>query len=91
WKDQIIYWGPMGCLTGNYLIMKGDLTSADILPLVQDTFAFIRDFEGEIPGATAKDCGNYLMNNLPMAKFEAAKFYNEVLTQMKSENMEYPK
>ena len=90
WKDQIIYWGPMGCLTGNYLIMKGDLTSADILPLVQDTFAFIRNFEGEIPGATAKDCGNYLMNNLPMAKFEAAKFYNEVLTQMEPENMEYP-
>ena len=63
WADKIIYWGPMGCLTGNYLVVKGDLKSADILPLMIETFRFIADYEGEVPGATAKDCGNYLMMN----------------------------
>lgn len=72
WADKIIYWGPMGCLTGNYLVVKGDLTSADILPLMIETFRFIADYEGEIPGASAKDCGNYLMMNLPMAKIGRA-------------------
>ncbi|MGL5318064.1 MAG: S-ribosylhomocysteine lyase [Bacteroidales bacterium] len=90
WKDAVIYWGPMGCQTGNYLIMKGDLRSEDIEELVKETFRFIKDFEGDIPGATAKDCGNYLMNNLPMAKFEAEKFYNEVLCQMTDANRIYP-
>ena len=64
WADKIIYWGPMGCLTGNYLVVKGDLKSSDILPLMIETFRFIADYEGEVPGATAKDCGNYLMMNL---------------------------
>ena len=73
WKDKIIYWGPMGCLTGNYLLMKGDLTPQDILPLMQETFRFIATYEGEIPGATAKDCGNYLLQDLPMARWEAKK------------------
>ena len=68
WADKIIYWGPMGCLTGNYLIVKGDLQSKDIAPLMTETFRFIADYEGEVPGASAKDCGNYLMMNLPMAK-----------------------
>lgn len=90
WKDSVIYWGPMGCQTGNYLILKGDLKSEDIEELIKDTFCFIKDFEGEIPGATAKDCGNYLMNNLPMAKFEADKFYNEVLCNMTEANRTYP-
>ena len=72
WADKIIYWGPMGCLTGNYLIVKGDLQSKDIAPLMTETFRFIADYEGEVPGASAKDCGNYLMMNLPMAKWEAA-------------------
>lgn len=67
WKNEIIYWGPMGCCTGNYLIVKGELSSRDILPLMIETFEFIRDFEGDIPGATPRDCGNYLLNNLPMA------------------------
>ena len=58
WADRIIYWGPMGCLTGNYLIVKGDLTSADILPLLKEAFAFVASYEGEVPGATARDCGN---------------------------------
>lgn len=90
WRERIIYWGPMGCLTGNYLIVKGDLTSREILPLMIDTFRFIADFSGEIPGATAKDCGNYLMNNLPMARFEARKFLDEVLLNFNEENAVYP-
>ena len=91
WADKIIYWGPMGCLTGNYLVMKGDLTSRDVLPLVTETFRFITGYEGEIPGATPKDCGNYLMMNLPMAKWEAAKFLREVLEQITDANLEYPR
>ncbi len=90
WKDKIIYWGPMGCLTGNYLLMKGDLTPQDILPLMQDTFRFIATYEGEIPGATAKDCGNYLLQDLPMARWEAKKYLEEVLLQMTDANMKYP-
>lgn len=90
WKDKIIYWGPMGCLTGNYLLMKGDLTPQNILPLMQETFRFIATYEGEIPGATAKDCGNYLLQDLPMARWEAKKYLEEVLLQMKEENMNYP-
>ena len=90
WADKIIYWGPMGCLTGNYLLMKGDLSPQDILPLMQDTFRFIATYEGEIPGATAKDCGNYLLQDLPMARWEAKKYLEEVLLQMKPENMNYP-
>ena len=91
WADKIIYWGPMGCLTGNYLIVKGDLQSKDIALLMTETFRFIADYEGEVPGASAKDCGNYLMMNLPMAKWEAAKFLHEVLEQLTEANLEYPK
>jgi S-ribosylhomocysteine lyase len=90
WKDKIIYWGPMGCLTGNYLLMKGDLTPQDILPLMQETFRFIATYEGEIPGATAKDCGNYLLQDLPMARWEAKKYLEELLLQMTDANMKYP-
>ena len=79
YKDQTIYFGPMGCRTGFYLILAGDLTSADVVPLVKEMFAFIRDYEGEIPGAAARDCGNYLDLNLPMAKYLAKKYYEEVL------------
>lgn len=90
WKDKVIYWGPMGCCTGNYLLMSGKLTSKDILPLMQDTFRFIAEYEGSIPGATARDCGNYTLNNLPMAKWEARKYLIEVLENIKEENLEYP-
>ena len=90
WKEQIIYWGPMGCLTGNYLIVKGELSSRDILPLMIETFDFISNYEGEIPGATAHDCGNYLMNNSPMARWEAKKYLNEVLLNASDENLTYP-
>ena len=90
WKDKVIYWGPMGCCTGNYLLMSGKLTSKDILPLMQDTFRFIAEYEGSIPGATARDCGNYTLNTLPMAKWEARKYLIEVLENIKDENLEYP-
>ncbi|MDE6266211.1 MAG: S-ribosylhomocysteine lyase [Muribaculaceae bacterium] len=90
WKDRIIYWGPMGCLTGNYLIMAGDLTPQDILPLLRDTFSFIACFEGEIPGATPHDCGNYSFNDLPLARREAQLFLEEVLENPKPSNLNYP-
>lgn len=91
WNEKTIYFGPMGCRTGVYVIFKGDLSPQDILPVITEMFQFIADFEGDIPGATARDCGNYLDMNLPMAKFEARKFLNEVLSDIKEENMVYPK
>ena len=90
WKNRVIYWGPMGCCTGNYLILEGDLNSSDILPLMQETFSFISTFEGEIPGANARDCGNYTLNNLPMARWEAKKYLDEVLSSPTHENLNYP-
>ncbi|EKY03273.1 S-ribosylhomocysteinase LuxS [Hoylesella saccharolytica F0055] len=90
WKNSIIYWGPMGCLTGNYLLMKGNLKSADIVELMRRTFRFIADYEGEIPGAAPKDCGNYLLHNLPLARLEAHKFVEEVLDKITEENLIYP-
>ena len=91
WKDRIIYWGPMGCLTGNYLLVKGDVESKDIVELMKRTFNFVANFDGEIPGAAAKDCGNYLLHDLPMAKYEAAKYLHEVLENIKEGYMVYPK
>lgn len=90
WKDCIVYWGPMGCLTGNYLLMRGDLTSSDILPLMKETFRFIAEFDGEIPGAAPRDCGTYLLHDLPMARYEAAKYLHEVLECATDENLNYP-
>ena len=90
WKDRVVYWGPMGCCTGNYLLMQGSLAPADIVPLLRDTFAFIADFEGDIPGATARDCGNYTFNDLPAARAAARRFLTEVLTDIRPENMTYP-
>jgi S-ribosylhomocysteine lyase len=90
WRDRVIYWGPMGCCTGCYFLALGDLSPDDILPLMQETFRFIRDFEGEIPGAAARDCGNYLLHNLPMARLESGKFLSEVLERMEEKNKNYP-
>ena len=90
WADKIIYWGPMGCLTGNYLIVKGDLASSDVLPLMREAFAFVAAYEGEVPGATARDCGNYLLMNLPEARWEARKYLAEVLECVTDENLNYP-
>ncbi len=90
WKDRIVYWGPMGCLTGNYLILRGDFESKDIVGLMRRTFRFVADFDGEIPGAAPRDCGNYLLHDLPMAKWEARKFLTEVLDNIAGENLHYP-
>lgn len=89
WAERIVYWGPMGCLTGNYLLVRGDITSAEILPLMVETFRFIAGYEGEIPGATAKDCGNYLLQDLPMARWEARKYLTEVLEVATEKNLKY--
>ena len=90
WSDRVIYWGPMGCLTGNYLLLRGDLESKDIVGLMKNTFRFIADYEGEIPGATAKDCGNWLLHDLPMARWEARKYLTEVLEHLTDANLHYP-
>lgn len=90
WKEKVVYWGPMGCCTGNYLIMQGDLHPQEILPLMRETFRFISEYEGEIPGATPKDCGNYLFNDLPSAKSSAKTFLKEVLENPTEENLLYP-
>lgn len=91
WADKVVYWGPMGCLTGNYLLLQGDYSSEDILPLMRETFAFVRDFQGEIPGATPRDCGNYSYMNLSAAKAAAAIFLEEVLANPGTENLNYPR
>ena len=90
YKDQVIYFGPMGCRTGFYLLLADDLTSSEILPLMKEMFSFIASFKGEVPGASAKDCGNYLDMNLPMANFLARKFLEEVLTDIREEQLNYP-
>ena len=90
WKERVIYFGPMGCRTGFYLILAGDLSSQDIVPLMQEMYKFIADFEGEVPGASAKDCGNYLDMNLPMAKFLAFKYLTEVLDNISEYRLTYP-
>lgn len=74
WKERIVYWGPMGCLTGNYLIVKGEYEPTVIRDLMIESFEFVASFEGEVPGTTAATCGNYLMHNLPMARWEAARY-----------------
>lgn len=86
WKERIVYWGPMGCCTGCYLIVQGAPTAADLLPLMRETFEFIASFEGDIPGATARDCGNYTFNDLPAAR-AAAKAY---LKHLQHPCLEYP-
>ena len=89
-KDITIYFGPMGCRTGFYLILKGNLTSAEVVPLVKELFTFVSSFEGPVPGASPRDCGNYLEINLPMAKYEAKKFLESTLNQLTAANLGYP-
>ena len=90
WKDRIIYWGPMGCLTGFYLIVRGDFTSREVLPLVKETFEFIASYEGTVPGTRPEDCGTYLLHDLPMARYEAQQFLNNTLSCITDENLNYP-
>ena len=87
---KTIYFGPMGCRTGFYLLLAGDLTSAAIVPLMIEMYEFIRDFEGVVPGASAKDCGNYLDMNLPMAKYLAKKYLDTVLYGIDEDRLVYP-
>ena len=89
-KEKTIYFGPMGCRTGFYLILSGKYESRDIIDLMIEMYSFIRDFEGEIPGAAAKDCGNYLDMNLSMAKYLAKKYLDEVLLNISEKQLVYP-
>ena len=90
YKNETIYFGPMGCRTGFYVIFKGDLNSKDIIEIMKEMFEFMANFEGAIPGADAISCGNYLDQNLPMAKYESRKFLEEVLNRLEEENLVYP-
>jgi S-ribosylhomocysteine lyase len=87
---KIVYFGPMGCRTGFYLLLNGDYSSKDIIELLKEMFKFIVSFQGEIPGASARDCGNFLDMNLPMAKYVADKFLKDVLQNISDKNMNYP-
>ena len=89
WQNKVLYFGPMGCRTGFYLLLAGDYASFDVVTLVKDCFRFIAEFEGEVPGASAKDCGNYLDMNLPMAKYWGEK-YAALLENISSDRLVYP-
>ena len=89
WKEKVLYFGPMGCRTGFYLLLTGDHDSSQALPLVLDCFRFIRDYRGEVPGASAKDCGNYLDMNLPMANYWGGR-YAALLENITPDRLTYP-
>ena len=89
WKDKVLYFGPMGCRTGFYLLLWGDYCSRDILELVKNCFRFVRDYRDEVPGASAKDCGNYLDMNLPMANYWGTR-YTELLENIDDSRLIYP-
>ena len=90
YASKTLYFGPMGCRTGYYLILAGSYESKDIVPLLKEMYRFMADFEGEVPGASAKDCGNYLDMNLPMAKYLSEKYLTEVLENITEEQLHYP-
>lgn len=90
WKEKVLYFGPMGCRTGFYLLLTGDYESRDILPLMKEMFSFIANYEGDVPGASAKDCGNFLDMNLPMAKWTANCYLTEVLEVITETQLIYP-
>lgn len=89
YRNEVIYWGPMGCRTGFYLILAGEKEPEDIIGLMKRLYRFMADFEGEVPGACARDCGNYLDMNLPMAKLLAERFLNETLEHIDGRHMHY--
>ena len=89
WGDKIIYFGPMGCRPGFYLLLAGDYESEDIISLLREMFEFVCHFEGEIPGAAPEACGNYLDQNLPMAKYLAEKYLEHVLTGITPDRLKY--
>ncbi len=91
WKDKVIYFGPMGCRTGFYMILAGDLESKDVVDLVTEMFTFISEYKGEVPGAAPRDCGNYLDMNLPLAKIVAKRFLENTLKDIDETHLIYPK
>ena len=90
YADRVVYFGPMGCRTGCYLLLAGDFSSRDLVPLMTEMFTFIRDFEGDIPGAAPEQCGNWLDQNLPMAKYLAKRYLEQVLENISEDRLEYP-
>lgn len=90
WSPHVIYWGPMGCCTGNYLLLQGDLESRDVVRLIREAMEFVADFEGDVPGATPRDCGNYSFMDLPAARNAARRYVDEILADPKPENLNYP-
>lgn len=88
WAQRIVYFGPMGCRTGLYLVLHGQLSSAEALPLVEDMFRFMAQFEGEVPGAKECECGNYLDHNLAIARWESQQFLEHSLSA--GPCLEYP-
>ncbi|MCM1538436.1 MAG: S-ribosylhomocysteine lyase [bacterium] len=91
YKDKVIYFGPMGCRTGFYLILAGDLSSRDIVPLMIEMYEFVRDYHDEVPGASPKDCGNYLDMNLGMANYLAKRYLDNVLYGIDDAHLIYPR
>ena len=90
WAEKVIYFGPMGCRTGFYMILAGDLESKDVVGLVTEMFTFMAEFEGDVPGAAARDCGNYLDMNLPLTKIVAKRFLDNTLKNITEEHLVYP-
>lgn len=90
WKDKLIYWGPMGCLTGLYIIVKGRPAASEMYPIILEAFQYMSEYEGEVPGASPTNCGNYLMHDLPMAKWEAKKYVDYLINADKNVIFEYP-
>ena len=90
WAEKVIYFGPMGCRTGFYMILAGDLESKDVVDLVTEMFTFMAEFEGDVPGAAARDCGNYLDMNLPLTKIVAKRFLDNTLKNITEEHLVYP-
>lgn len=90
WKDDVVYFGPMGCRTGFYLVLKGKRESAEIVDLITNLFRFMSEFNNEVPGAAAKDCGNFLSHDLTMTHWESEKFLHEVLENIGEQNLRYP-
>ena len=91
WKDRLVYWGPMGCLTGFYIIVKGRPAAKDLYPIMLEAFRYMSEYGGEVPGATPENCGNYLMHDLPMAKWEARRYVEYLTNADQSRIFEYPK
>lgn len=90
WRDKIIYWGPMGCCTGNYLLLSGNYESREIVDLMRETMSFIAGYEGEIPGASPRDCGNFSFMDPEGARTAALRYLDDTLNRITENNLKYP-